>query len=179
MFVALASTLAATFVSTLAFANSAAAASNKATPAPTKNPYGASFPVPDPKATDIVLTIKGSKTISFTMGQLLKSATTSLTIHEPFVKQVQSFKVISLAKLFTGIHLSSSAKLNTIALNDYVYLDTAANLFNNKAYLAVARNGALIPMDQGGPIRLVFADNTKYSKNLDAWNWSLRTIEVK
>lgn len=152
-----------------------------ATPKPsaTKNPYGASFPVPDPKSSDVVLTIKASKTVNFTMGQLVKLATQNISIHEPFVKQIQSFRVLPLKSLFAGIKISSGAKLNTIALNDYVYLDTAANFFNNSAYLAVGRNGALIPMDQGGPIRIVFDDHSKYAKNLDAWNWSLRTVEVK
>jgi DMSO/TMAO reductase YedYZ molybdopterin-dependent catalytic subunit len=46
-------------------------------------------------------------------------------------------------------------------------------------YVAIKRNGVDIPYDQGGPIRLVFADNSVWAKNLDAWNWSLSSIAVK
>jgi hypothetical protein len=44
--------------------------------------------------------------------------------------------------------------------------------------LALSRDGEIIAMDQGGPIRIVFPNGQEYSDFLDAWNWSLRTIEV-
>jgi len=69
-------------------------------------------------------------------------------------------------------------KVNTIALNQYQFADTVANLETNKAVIAVSRDGAAIPMDQGGPIRLVFPSTVKYFSYLDAWNWSLRTIKI-
>lgn len=49
----------------------------------------------------------------------------------------------------------------------------------NSGYLAIARGGKDIPYDQGGPIRIVFPDKSKWAKNLDAWNWSIRKIIVK
>jgi hypothetical protein len=44
--------------------------------------------------------------------------------------------------------------------------------------IATRRDNAPIPYDQGGPIRIVFPDGAPLSSVLDAWNWSLATIDV-
>lgn len=159
----------------------ACGSNSEPTPSPsaTKNPYGAGFTVSNPADSEVVLTIKGTTEINYTMGQLKDMATKVITINEPFVKKVQKFNVILLKDLMKGVSIAPGANLNTVALNDYAYANTANNFFVHGAYLAVLRNGEDIPMDQGGPIRIVFADDSDYATNLDAWNWSLRTIEVK
>ena len=48
----------------------------------------------------------------------------------------------------------------------------------SEALIATRRDGAPIPYDQGGPIRIVFPDGTPLSSVLDAWNWSLASISV-
>ena len=163
------------------FSLSACGSTAKPNPSPsaTKNPYGAGFKVANPADSEVVLTIKGATEVNFTMGQLKALATKEITINEPFVKKVQKFNVILMKDLFKGITVPAAAKLNTLALNDYAYANTANNFFTNKAYIAVKRDGTDIPMDQGGPIRIVFADDSAYATNVDAWNWSLRTIEIK
>ena len=148
-------------------------------PSPTENPYGAGFSVSSPADSEVVLTIKGAAEVNYTMGQLKEMAKKVITINEPFVKKVQKFNVILLKDLFKGVAIPAGANLNTVALNDYAYANTANNFFVHEAYLAVLRNGEDIPMDQGGPIRIIFADDSDYATNLDAWNWSLRTIEIK
>lgn len=72
----------------------------------------------------------------------------------------------------------AGARIETIALNDYRYADTVGQWVDNDALLAVLRDGELIPMDQGGPIRIVFAEDSPAYELLDAWNWSLRSIVV-
>ena len=148
-------------------------------PSASENPYGGGFTVSSPTDSEVVLTIKGSSEVNYTMGQLKEMATKVITINEPFVKKVQKFNVILLKDLMKGVSVPAGANLNTVALNDYAYSNTANNFFVHEAYLAVLRNGEDIPMDQGGPIRIVFADDSDYATNLDAWNWSLRTIEIK
>ena len=37
----------------------------------------------------------------------------------------------------------------------------------------------LIPYDQGGPIRIIYPDSSRWSKFLDPWNWSLTRITAK
>ena len=152
-------------------------ATPSATPSPT-NPYGAGFTVDPPKSTDVVLTVSGSKTIDYTMGELKKLATVKIDIMEPFAKKQQSFEGVPFQTLLDAAGITSGEKVNTIALNEYEFADTVANLENNDALLAVTRDGADIPMDQGGPIRIVFNTDSKYFSNLDAWNWSLRSIKV-
>ena len=46
------------------------------------------------------------------------------------------------------------------------------------ALVATKRDDAPIPYNQGGPIRLVYPDGSKLSSVLDAWNWSLVSINV-
>ena len=158
--------------------NGAAQISAKPTPSATSNPYGGGFAVSPPADSDVVLTIKGSKSINFTMKQLRDIASTSITIKEPFVKTIQTFGVISLRSLFSHEEPSVSSNLNTVALNDYAFKASAKDFFGNNAFLAVSRNGKPIPMDAGGPIRIVFDKNSKWFSNVDAWNWSLRSIEI-
>ncbi len=141
------------------------------------NPYGG-FKVDNPKDTDVVLTVSGKKTVEYTMGELKAMADQKISILEPFVKKRQDFGGVFLKALFEQSGISPSDKVDTVALNEYEFADTAANLEAADAILAVSRDGQPIAMDAGGPIRLVFATNSKYFTYLDAWNWSLRTIKV-
>jgi hypothetical protein len=148
------------------------------TPTPTAtNPYGG-FKVDNPKDTDVVLTVTGTKTVDYTMGQLKSLAGQKISILEPFVKKRQTFDGVPLKSLLESAGISPTDKVDTIALNQYEFADTAANLESADAILAVSRDSKPIAMDEGGPIRLVFATKSKYFTYLDAWNWSLRTIKV-
>lgn len=154
--------------------------SQSATPsASPSNPYGAA-PIDPPALTDPLLTVsKGSTSSVLTMAQLIALGTTDISIYEPFVKQRQTFTVIPLTKIFALASISGSDSVDTKALNDYVYTNTAAKFVTAKGYLAIKRNGMDIPFDQGGPIRIVFPDDSTWTKFLDPWNWSLSTISVK
>jgi hypothetical protein len=102
-----------------------------------------------------------------------------ISIYEPFLKKRQSFSVIPLKSLFNLAGISGKDRVKTIALNDYVFTESAENFIEADTYLAIKVNGQPIGYDQGGPIRLIFSDKSKWSKNLDAWNWSLASISVK
>lgn len=112
------------------------------------------------------------------MKELRNLATSRITIQEPFVKERQTFAVLKLQSLFRSLKLKESAVLNTVALNDYAFKASAKDFFTNQTLLAVSLNNGPIPMDAGGPIRLVFDKSSKWFTNLDAWNWSVRSIEV-
>ena len=173
--------IAAVAIAAAALFTGCAAATDKAaspTPTPTStNPYGG-FKVDPPAATDIVLTVTGTKTIDYTMGQLQALGTQKINIMEPFAKKQQSFEGVPLKTIFEAADIKPADHLQTIALNEYVFKDTAANLEANNGLMAISRDGADIPMDQGGPIRIVFPTSSKYFTYLDAWNWSMRTIKV-
>ncbi|MCB1290030.1 MAG: molybdopterin-dependent oxidoreductase [Mycobacterium sp.] len=144
----------------------------------TTNPYGAVSI--DPAAPDEpVLTVQGGSTpLSLTLEQLNALGDVSITIDEPFVKQRQTFRGVPLAAVLAEAGVPENATIDTVAINDYHYADDAATMVGSQALIATERDGAPIPYDQGGPIRLVYPDGSALSRVLDAWNWSLTTITV-
>lgn len=143
------------------------------------NPYGAA--AVDPAGpNEVILTVTSkSATRSYRYADLVKLAKQELTIHEPFIKKVQTFKVISLATLFSAAKIPASAQVSTKALNDYIYTNKASEFIKAKGYLAIQRFDKEIPYDQGGPIRIIYPDNSNWAKFLDPWNWSISSISVK
>lgn len=144
-----------------------------------KNPYGTS--TVDPAGpNEIIFTVsKGKKKSEFALARLQKMKSKTISIYEPFLKKRQRFTVIPLKNFFSLVGISGQDKVSTVALNDYIYTNTAAQFISAGAYIAIKRDGVDIPYDQGGPLRLVFADDSRWAKNLDAWNWSLAAISVK
>lgn len=143
-----------------------------------KNPYGVS--AVDPAGpNEVILTVsKGKKKVTFTTKQLFALKSSTVSIYEPFVKKRQSFTVVPLETLFKLVGITGADKVRTKAINDYVYTNTAKRFLDAKALVAIKRGGSPIAYDQGGPMRLIYADNSKWTKFLDAWNWSLSSISV-
>lgn len=157
-------------------ANAEIAASPSASP--TENPYGG-FAVDNPAPNEIILTVKGpTETDEYSITDLEKLVADPITIDEPFIKAKQTFTGVPLKVLFDAAGITGDLKVSTIALNDYKFDDSVANFVGSNGILAITRDAALIPMDQGGPVRIVFPTGSKYFDYLDSWNWSLRTIEV-
>jgi len=147
--------------------------------ASTANPYGAAA-IDPPAASEVILTIsRKGKVKNYRFADLLKIKSSTITIHEPFVKKDQSFLAIPLTTIFATVGISGTEKVETKALNDYIYANTAKSFVDAKGYLAIKRNGEPIPYDQGGPIRIIFPNSSKWSTFLDPWNWSLMSISVK
>ena len=143
------------------------------------NPYGGVGIVP-PAPTEIILTIqKGKVTKKLSMNDLTAMKSQVITINEPFVKKVQTFRAIPLKNLFALAGIKGGDRVQTIALNDYIYTSSAQNFVASDGFLAIARSGKAIGYDQGGPIRIIFPDRSKWAKFLDPWNWSLKSLKVK
>jgi hypothetical protein len=143
------------------------------------NPYGTST-VDPAGVNEVIFTIsKGSKKSMFAYSRLLKMKSTTISIYEPFLKKRQTFTVIPMKNFFPLVGISGKDRVATVALNDYFYSNTASEFISAGAFIAIKRNGVEIPYDQGGPIRLIFSDKSKWAKNLDAWNWSLVAMRVK
>ena len=151
-----------------------------ATPsASSTNPYGAA--AIDPLGpNDPVLELSGGTagTVSLTLAQLESLGTETVTVAEPFVKKTQTFVGVPVSAVFDRAGIPSSARVDTMALNDYEYAALASELEASKGLIATRRDGQPIPYDQGGPIRLVYPDGTALAPVLDAWNWSLEKIVV-
>lgn len=143
------------------------------------NPYGTSVIDPAGPNESILKISKKGKSVEFTLKKLKAMKSSEISIYEPFVKKRQKFTVIPLSALFKTVGISGKDLVETIALNDYIYSSTASKFVAANAYLAIAREGKDIPYSEGGPVRLVFADSSRWASNLDAWNWSLAKIVVK
>lgn len=145
----------------------------------TTNPYGASS-VDPAGPTEVIFSVsKKGKKVSFTTAKLGTLKSSVISVYEPFLKKRQSFTVIPMKTFFALVGISGTDKVRTTALNDYIFTETAANFVSANGYIAIKRNGVDIPYDQGGPVRIIFSDKSKWAKNLDAWNWSLASLSVK
>lgn len=164
--------------SILLLAGCSAPAEGPAPTAPAEESTYGGFAIDPPADDEVVLTIEAGRTVDFTYAELQALATVEIEVFEPFVEQRQSFTGVPLAELLSAAEVPADARIETVALNDYRYADTVGQWVDNDALLAVLRDGELIPMDQGGPIRIVFAEDSPAYELLDAWNWSLRSIVV-
>lgn len=144
----------------------------------TSNPYG--VPAIDPAGpNEPILTVEGGSTpLSLTLDQLNALGDVTITIDEPFVKKPQTFRGVPLATVLSKAGIPDTATIDTVALNDYRYASAVAPMVESQALIATKRDGAPIPYDEGGPIRIVFPNGTPLSTVLDAWNWSLASIAV-
>lgn len=168
--------LARTVVSlSLGLALAGCAAPMEEAPVVDENPYGG-FPVDPPAADETVLTLEGGETVELSLDDLRAMPSTSVTILEPFVQDTVTFDGVAFEELVREAEIDLGSSVETIALNEYIYEDSAQALVDAGAIIAYAEDGGVIAMDRGGPIRIVFAEESSYFEFLDAWNWSLRTI---
>lgn len=147
--------------------------------APTTNPYGIGSIDPAPPGLPVLKVSGGSAPLSLTLDQLNALGSTTVTIDEPFVKRQETYSGVPLAAVLDKAGIVDTATIDTIGLDQYHYVSTAGPMIDSRALIATACQGAPIPYDQGGPIRIVYPDGTPLSSVLDAWNWSLASIAVK
>jgi hypothetical protein len=104
-----------------------------------------------------------------------------LTVSDPFEKRKISYKGVWLSDLLRAAEVAADArKLQMTALDDYVVELTMDEVRSGGIFLAVSNaDGSAIPVADGGPTRIVFADGTASGNNSDQWIWSLVTIEVQ
>jgi hypothetical protein len=151
--------------------------SSSGDPAPSdgESPYGG-FSVPSPAPDEIIFTVEGANTVALSLDDLRALPAVSVTVREPFVQEHHTYTGVLLGDLFGLAAVSEDSRVDTIALNDYRYADSASELVAAGAILAYLEDGDAIAMDRGGPVRLVYAESSPYFIKLEAWNWSLRFV---
>jgi len=143
------------------------------------NPYGAGpIEAAQPGETILRVNVRGNVT-EYSLESLQKLPATTVELFEPFIKVRSNFTGVSLADLFRANGIEVGDNVDTLALNEYRYVNTAYEFTVSDGLLAYEQDGKSIPIDRGGPIRIVFPDGTPLADLLDAWNWALRTITVK
>lgn len=101
-------------------------------------------------------------------------------VYEPWVKKQLRFRGVWLQDLLAVAGATSRASIRITALDDYAIELTAADLKAGGVLLATSDgDGADIPVDAGGPTRIVFVGGVRAGANADQWIWSLRSIDIR
>jgi hypothetical protein len=119
-------------------------------------------------------------TVALDRRTLARLSQVQLTTYEPWVKKDLSFRGVWLADVLALAGAASTAEVRVTALDDYAVTFTAADLRAGGILLATSDGtGADIPIEDGGPTRIVFQRGLRAGVNADQWIWSLRSIEVR
>lgn len=149
------------------------------TVAATDNPYGG-LDVPAPTPDEPVLEIVNSgDSLSLSLNDLKAYESVKETVFEPFVKRDATFVGVPMAELFDAAGIEPSDEVFTVALNEYVYSNFAEKFVGTDAFVAYEQDGAPIPMDAGGPLRIIVPNDRPLTESLEVWNWSLAEIRVE
>ena len=119
-------------------------------------------------------------TLALDRRTLARLSQVQLTTYEPWVKKDLSFRGVWLSDVLALAGAAPTAGVRITALDDYSVDFTAAELRSGGILLATSDGaGAEIPLQEGGPSRIVFQRGLRAGTNADQWIWSLRSIEVR
>lgn len=134
-----------------------------------------------PVAADVALTVENADgtTVQLSIAQIESLRTVSATLYEPFVKREIAFQGVPLRDFFAFLGIPKSVTtLHSVALNEYA-VDLPMSIADaDGAILATRADGKLIPVDQGGPTRVVLTDDHPQAKDEALWVWSLKTLSI-
>lgn len=149
-------------------------------------------PVPAP-SQDPVLTLTGR--IGSTNGAAANEAASlrldpaildrlgrvQVTVYEPWIKHDMQFQGVWLADVIRLARPDGSAQsLHLTALDNYQIDLSMSDVMAGGVLLATkTATGQQIPVDDGGPTRIVFVGGTAAGSSADQWIWSLATIDVR
>ena len=143
--------------------------------------------VPDPRG-DPVLTLSGKlsadnhgNTVTFDLATLNALQMVRVELYEPWAKKRMTFGGVELEDVLDLAGVESGAtSLHLVALDDY-QVDLSMDEVRAGGVLVATEsgNGSKLPIDKGGPIRIVFADDVEAGAAAEQWIWSLTTIDVR
>jgi hypothetical protein len=142
-------------------------------------------PVPAPKERTVL--IMGGKvgqrnykkTLRWDLATLDRLGLFQVTVYEPWQKKDISYRGVWLADLLKVAQVGPNPAISMSALDDYKVQLTAKEIQTGGIMLATQMgDGKEIPIEAGGPTRIIFIDGTASGKNPDQWIWSLKTLQV-
>jgi hypothetical protein len=118
--------------------------------------------------------------LAFDLPTLQRLGVSKVRLYEPWTKEDLDFRGIWLQDLVTVAGVKAEAtKLHIVALDDYAVDLSLADIRAGGIMLALsAGDGSAIPVDKGGPTRVVFLKGVAAGVNPDQWVWSIKTIDV-
>jgi hypothetical protein len=139
-----------------------------------------------PPKGEVVLTISGEigahnqgKKLALDLASLEKMRTVRMKTSEPFLKRKVTFEGVLLRDLLAVAGVPPSAsKVNLTALDDYQVDFTVDDVGSSQMLLATKADGQRMPVDQAGPIRIVFPDGSSLGRNPDLWIWNVSAMRL-
>ncbi len=129
--------------------------------------------------TGAVTRVNRDDSVALDRAILARLSQVQVRTYEPWVKHELTFRGVWLADLLALAGAPHPAGVRIHALDDYTVRLSAADLRGGGILLATADGaGKQIPIESGGPTRIVFAPGIAAGANADQWIWSLRTIDV-
>ncbi len=102
------------------------------------------------------------------------------TLFEPFVERDMAFTGVPMTTLLDTVGVPDGAtEVVFDALDDYQSVFTLEELRAGDVLLATSDDEGRMPIDRGGPIRIVFADGSVAGENPNLWIWSIRDMTFR
>jgi hypothetical protein len=119
--------------------------------------------------------------LAFDLPTVERFALYEVHLYEPWNKQNMTFRGVWLQDLLAVAGVKPDAtRLHIVALDDYTVDLTMADIRAGGIMLATRTgDGSVLPVDKGGPTRIVFLDGVKAGANADQWIWSIKAIDVQ
>ena len=103
-----------------------------------------------------------------------------VTVFEPFVRQTVDFQGVWLADVLAAAEVSPSAtSVHLTALDDYETDLTMADIRAGVFLATRTGDGRAIPLEEGGPVRILIPGAIPSGTTDAKWIWSLSTVEVR
>ena len=102
-------------------------------------------------------------------------------LYEPWTKKNTTLRGVWLKDLLAAARVPADATtVHVVALDDYAVDLEVSDVRAGGILLATGlADGSAIPIDQGGPVRVVFLNGVAAGANPDQWIWSIKEIAVR
>jgi hypothetical protein len=175
-------------VVTLGCGTAAPAAPAAPAPSVVRAPEADASAVPDAPDAKPVLTITGriaatnvAGGLSLDLAQLDRLGLLAVSVNDPWAKRRISVQGVWLRDLVALARPDAAAtSLHLTALDDYQVDFSLADVRDQSIFLATRTgDGAALPVEEGGPTRIVFTDDLAAKYSPDLWIWNIEMIDVR
>ncbi len=140
------------------------------------------FPAP---TGEVVLTIVGADRpnvgdeVQLDIESIEALGATTVTLHEPFLDSDLEFTGVPVDMVLAAAGVGANEGLTWIALDEYQVFYTRSEAAHDHALVATRQNGKPIPVDEGGPIRVVFIEaDGELGRDTNQWIWGVTHVDV-
>lgn len=138
-------------------------------------------PMPSATGAALLTVSTGGTAVPFDRGALDRLSQVEVRTYEPWVKQDLVFRGVWLSDVLAVAGATPTSWVRVVALDDYAVTFTVAEVTAAGDLLLATGDGTgtAIPVDEGGPTRIVFPPDSTVGADPDRWIWSLRTVDVR